>query len=379
MSERICITQHIVFNGWKDYKLAVGCALQQAPNGDILAWWLSGSDSEPATDNCVLLARSTDGGTTWSEPIEIVPAGHHAGALSAMHSTRDGRLVALGAWWPADKHYTIWHFFRIESNDHGRSWSKPEPLALRPTHNIAPGGRIIHLDNGKHMIAASFFDQRPKPLQASVTALAEAKTESKALELPPAAQGEQRAGKFGTHLHGCSVFVAARDDLRDLTEHGRIANRPLGLLEPTIVQLKDGRIVMFMRAEWGGFLWRAESSDYGRTWTKAWETDIPNPTSLPCVLRLADGRIALIHNATGEKGRFGLRNPLSIWVSDDDLKTWSIQEDVIATSGNFRPANQGDGPDQLAYPSGLILADGHFVFGYDLNRRQAMFVDVEIS
>ncbi len=381
MGGQIHITQRVVFEGWRQYKLAVGCCLQQAPNGDILAWWLSGSGHEPATDNCVLMARSSDGGKTWGEPRIIVPAGEEAGALMAMQATSDGRLIALGARWPSAQEYTVWHCFRMESGDNGFTWSDPESLALRPAHNVAPGGRLLRLDNGEWLIAASFFEKRPAPLRAEIAALAGAKSEAEALALPPAPDGKCPAGKFGTHLHGCSVFISDRDDFRGLTEHGHIANRPLGLLEPTIVQLKNGRLVMFARAECGGFLWRTESADRGRTWTEAVETDIPNPTSLPFLIRLADERIALIHNNTG--GRRGLmtaRSPLSIWISDDELASWSIKADIVTRTPVPRPDGfPADQPDNLAYPNGLVLADGRFVFGYDRNRRQAMFVEVEIQ
>ena len=56
------------------------------------------------------------------------------------------------------------------------------------------------------------------------------------------------------------------------------------------------------------------------------------------------------------------RDPLSIWISDDELATWSIQADIL--HGGW-----------LAYPCGMIL-DGKLVFSYDRNRRQARFVEV---
>ena len=149
-----------------------------------------------------------------------------------------------------------------------------------------------------------------------------------------------------------------------MVEYGHIANRPLGLLEPTCVRLKDGRVVMLMRAEWGGSLWRAESKDNGRTWTEAWETGIPNPSSKAHLVRLPHGRIALLHNATGQRGVWGRRDPLSIWISDDEMKSWAIQEDVLHGG-------------MLAYPNGMVL-DGRLVFAYDRNRRQAWFVEVEL-
>lgn len=132
-----------------------------------------------------------------------------------------------------------------------------------------------------------------------------------------------------------------------------------------MVQLKDGRIVMLMRAEYGGFLWRADSTDNGRAWTDAWQTDIPNPTSLAALIRLPDGRIALIHNAKGGVvGERAARDPLSIWLSSDEMENWQVKEDVI-TGG------------QLAYPCPLIV-DGRLVFAYDHNRRQARFVEVDL-
>lgn len=83
------------------------------------------------------------------------------------------------------------------------------------------------------------------------------------------------------------------------------------------------------------------------------------------LIHLPDGRIALIHNAVGGVvGRNDRRDPMSIWLSNDEMKSWYIKEDVI-TGGS------------LAYPCPLILED-KLVFTYDRNRREARFVEVEL-
>ena len=186
------------------------------------------------------------------------------------------------------------------------------------------------------------------------------------------AEGVPTQFGFATHLFGLQIFISSDAEGSDICEVGRIGNRPLGLLEPTWIQLKDGRIVILTRAELGGFLWRAESRNNGQTWTDAWQTDIPNPTSLASLVRLPDGRIALVHNANGGVvGEAAARDPMSVWISDDELDIWYIKADVIhATPG---PGFSGN----LSYPVAQIL-DGKLTFGYDHNRRQMRFVEVDV-
>ena len=367
----IRVHETVVFDGnkgWEHegvvYRLACGAAIAQMPNGDILCWWLSGSNKEPATDNNVLASRSTDKGKTWSEPYVLVAAGKHAGSLTSMYVTPGGKVIAFGAEWPSEFQYTVWHFFRMESTDNGLTWSAREPVHIRDGDNIM-FGNPIRLQNEQYLLPTSFFEKRPVPLTGSIKATALAKTEAEALALPVDAAEAAKSNKFLTHLHGCSALTTADQDLRGFVESEGIRTRPLGLLESTVIQLKDGRVVMLMRAEYGGFLWRAESKDNGQTWSEAWQTDIPNPTSLTALIRVPDGRIALIHNNSGGVvGERAKRDPLSIWLSDDEMQSWSVKADVI-TGG------------QLAYPCPLIV-DGKLVFSYDWNRRQSRYVEVEL-
>ena len=368
---RIQVRETIVFDGiqgWEHedvtYRLACGACIAQMPNGDLLCWWLSGSDKEPSTDNNVLAARSTDKGRSWSSPYVLVEADKDAGSLTVMHVTPQGKVIAFGAAWPSELHYTVWHYFRMESTDNGYTWSLREPVHVRESDNIM-FGRPILLQNGEYLLPTSFFEKRPVPLPGSIQATAQVQSEAEALALPPDPAEAAKSNKFLTHLHGCSALTTADPELHTLVEHGGIRNRPLGLLESTVIQLKDGRIVMLMRAEYGGFLWRAESRDNGRTWTDAWQTDIPNPTSLAALIRLPDSRIALLHNARGgEVGKRDHRDPLSLWISNDEMETWYLKEDII-TGGS------------LAYPCPLIV-DDQLMFSYDHNRRQTRFVEVQL-
>ncbi len=373
-SVAISIKEYTVFDGNKGilknglmYRLACGPALTVCANGDLLCIWLSGSGVEPSTDNCSLMSRSKDGGKTWSEPIIIAPATDMAGMFTNARVTSDNKLTAYSVRWPADKLYTEWFYTRVQSADNGYTWSDSIPFTVH-NNNLTIVGEPLLLNNGKYLYAACFYDKREKSLKGPVSILSQPhQTEESIYSMADTIKGDEVSmTKFGAYRHGCSVLMADDDTTIHFTEYGYIANRPLGLLEPTMVQLNDGRIVMLMRAEWGGFLWRSESNDNGKAWSKAWQTDIPNPTSLAMLIRLPDKRIALVHNAAGELGKVGSRNPLSLWISDDEMKSWSVKADLIK------------GNDMLAYPN-VHIVNNKLVFVYDKNRREAKYVEVSIN
>lgn len=362
------ITEKIIFDGYKGmvyqnttYRLACAAIIAQAPNEDLLVWCITGSDNEPATDNSVLMVRSSDGGKTWHDPEMFIPAKDNLMTVASnIYSLSDGRMVALWAYLPTEKKYTEWHYQRMYSSDSGKTWSEPQSFPIRNNTAALFEGRPLKLANGEYFLAASVFDKRKKPFVAPITELLKAKTEQEAAAMPPS-EGKT-AGKFATHLHGCVSFTAKHEDAADLIQGGKISNRPLGLLEPTCVQLKNGSIAMLMRGQFGGFLWRADSNDNGKTWSDAYATDIPNPSAMAHLIRVPDGRILLI-NDNNNKNRD--REPLALWLSNDEMKTWYIKSDVLFGG-------------KLAYPHAIILKDGRLVFVYDHNRRQIRFVEVQL-
>lgn len=368
----VSFREYTVFDGNKGFyhngimfRLACGPTLTVCANGDLLCTWLSGSGVEPASDNGSLMSRSRDGGRTWSTPRLIAPATDMAGMLTNIRVTSDNKLTAYHVKWPSDKLYTEWFYTRIQSSDHGYTWSDSTSFAVRKNNHNYAIGSPLQLSNGTYLYSGMFFDKREKPLTGPIHLLAQPdQTEQNIYSMSEMTKNDEVSmTKFGQYRHGCNVLMADSDTSIHFTESGYIGNRPLGLLEPSMVQLKDGRVVMLMRAEWGGFLWRSESADNGKTWSSAIPTDIPNPTSLANLIRLPDGRIGLIHNPSGEVGKFGLRSPLSLWISDDEMENWSVKADLISTQ------------DYLAYPFPVIYNDT-LVFAYDKNRREIKFVEI---
>lgn len=68
-----------------------------------------------------------------------------------------------------------------------------------------------------------------------------------------------------------------------------------GASEPTAVELPDGRLWMLIRAQ-SGFLWESFSSDRGKTWSAARESNLPSSNAPATALRLRSGEIAVAWN-----------------------------------------------------------------------------------
>ena len=58
-----------------------------------------------------------------------------------------------------------------------------------------------------------------------------------------------------------------------------------------------------------------------------------------------DGRIFLLHNPASIQpdGKWGRRSPLSLWISDDDMRTWRTKVDLVS-----------DTERNLNYPDGFL-------------------------
>jgi len=85
--------------------------------------------------------------------------------------------------------------------------------------------------------------------------------------------------------------------------------------EPYWWELPDGNIVALFRDNaHSGYLFRAFSTDNGRTWSTPVRTDFPDARSKFNGLRMTDGRYVLVSNPNPQK-----RDPLALSISDDGL------------------------------------------------------------
>ena len=94
------------------------------------------------------------------------------------------------------------------------------------------------------------------------------------------------------------------------------------------------------------------------------KTDIPNPGNKPKLIMM-ENKIALIHTPNASAG-FENRNPLSLWISSDDMKTWEMRIELT------------DFPGAYCYCDGLYENE-HILFTIEHNRHTIFFFDIELE
>ena len=94
--------------------------------------------------------------------------------------------------------------------------------------------------------------------------------------------------------------------------------------EPGVIELKDGRILMWMRTSLG-HVYRAYSSDGGETWGKAESMGIVSPRSPQSIKRIpTTSDLLMIWNNTPDPRRV----PLTAAISRDEGGTWENIKDL---------------------------------------------------
>jgi len=121
-----------------------------------------------------------------------------------------------------------------------------------------------------------------------------------------------------------------------------------GAVEPTIIELEDGRLWMLIRTYSGRF-WQAYSADEGLTWTDLGPSEIEASGAPGILLRLKSGRMMLVWNrfAEGRPKNIGRREELSIAFSEDEGQTWT---EPVVVARNRTPDGEEPVPYRISYP-----------------------------
>ena len=141
---------------------------------------------------------------------------------------------------------------------------------------------------------------------------------------------------------------------------------PIDCIQPSILKLKDGRLMVMMRTH-NARLAKSYSSDGGQTWTPVELSDVENNQSGTDAVTMQDGRHVLIYNnfETLPMTKKGPRTPCSIALSDDGTH-W------------HHALTLEDSPiDQYSYPAIIQGKDGSLHCLYTWRRQRVAYKNID--
>ncbi len=271
-----------------------------------------GDDHDPAH----LASRvSADGGLTWSTSDETVVANEGGMNVMSVSFLRMGD-GSIGLFYLRKNSERDCRPVMRRSTDEGRTWS--EPVKCVPDsaveYYVMNNSRVLRLKSGRIVLPMCIHTGKDGHITDFAGTLV--------------CYLSDDDGK--TWREGCTPF-----------ETHDAAGKRVTTQEPGLVELNDGRVLMFARTTHGR-QWFYYSSDGCLTWTKGEPGSLVGPCAPATVKRLRNGMLVAVWNdhetfpqyvKQGPKWASGTRKPLSIAISQDEGRTWTnrrVIEDLPA-------------------------------------------------
>jgi sialidase-1 len=256
-----------------------------------------GGDNDAAS---IVGRYSRDGGRSWST--EDVPIVAREGQMNSMSVSllrlADGRLALF--YLRKNSNADCRPYLRY-SSDEARTWSEPI-LCVRDTgYFVLNNDRAVQLRSGRIVL--------PVALHLLVN-------------------GENGPGIAMTWFSDDAGKTWRRS--RSTVESPTPSRA--GMQEPGVVELKDGRLMMFIRTSLGS-QYLSYSSDGGDTWSAPKASSIVSPLSPASIKRIpSTGDLLVVWNdhAGIDAALERKRTPLTVAVSRDEGQTWTNKQNLLA-------------------------------------------------
>ena len=246
---------------------------------------------------------SSDKGATWTEKDEIIVKNH--GGMNVMSVSLLRLQSGEIAFFYLQKNSTSdCRPVMRRSSDEGRTWTAPvycieDDIAYWVLNN----DRVIQLRDGRLLMAVARH------------------------EFPDGVF--DNVGAVTTYFSDDGGATWRRG--KSLLEVRAPNGKQFSAQEPGVVELKDGRVLLWMRSD-GGCQYISESSDRGETWTAPRPSWLLAPRSPASIKWLPSGDLLAIWNDhTGKTGK--ARTPLTSAISRDEGETWGGARDIEVDPG----------------------------------------------
>ena len=342
-----------------------GSSIVECPNGDLLACWYRGSGERKADDVLVEGARLRRGETAWSPPFLLADAPGFPDTNPCLFIDPQERLWLIWQTIVANEWHTALCRYKVSEDflkPGAPAWNRADDLLLKPGPEFA---EAIHqhaaaIFKNREQFPAGDRDKLESYLAARQTYAADKYFSRMGwmTRVHPVMWKERRM-IVPLYSDGYDISLMALSDDGGLTWRASQPLVSLGGVQPSLAKRRDGSLIALMRDNGPPpqRVLQATSPDGGETWSPVTDTDIPNPGSGLEVLVLKSGRWALVNNDT-EQGR----HRLSIWLSDDEGRTWPWRRAI-------EDAEPGPEADTASYPSLIQSRDLSLHLTYTFTRK----------
>ena len=184
------------------------------------------------------------------------------------------------------------------SEDEAKSWSDPVPcITDKECYFVLNNDRVLQLEDGRLVIPVSLHNT-------------------------PGGEWHGKGDLFSYYSDDNGMTWSSSAQVPDETD--------ITTQEPGLIELRDGRLMMFIRAS-GGFQQLSFSSDRGETWSHIEQSNIPSPLSPATIERIprTNDWIIVWNNNDGSVEEIkGKRTPLTVAVSKDEGKSWEYIKNI---------------------------------------------------
>lgn len=369
--------ERFIFSGERGHVHA--SSIVETPGGSLIAVWyengvkrpadyFQGGDEDKSDDVRIAGARLKAGAEAWDPPFVMSDTFGVSDNNPALAIDGQNRLWLIHAtllavpgrtWGSALLQYKVSSAFEEPGPPH---WDRAGVLIPKP-------------DGLDEVVAGAADDVRRRAGRQAPEALQRARSMLERLDdpfarrlgwMPRVHPLRLQDGGLLVPLANENFNVAAMAITRDGGDSWTFS-RPvpgLGVTQPSVVQLRDGRLAAFFRDATNAHrIHRSESTDAGLTWSPPERTALPNPGGGIEAIALNTGELLIVYNDKEEAPR----DRLAVSLSTDGGRTWTHTRHLENT-----PGARFDYPSIVQGRNGML----HVTYSYNLKTIKHVTFDV---